>query len=367
MSERVVVVGSGNNPDDPWWDLPPSRVMERPWIFGGERSLYELAFALAAGGNDVELRGNISAGVFDELARATAAHPRVDLPPRRPMDEIVVISEGLVEPWAVGRVALSRARVVLLLLAPPGLFGWPFSESWEPPDPMSVDIGTLARPEQFQAVAGLGFEPWTQSNGIVAAAHEAGVACTWIGTGSPAPFPPIPRKTHDVAVVKPNRWSRWADEVVAGLPPAVSVLETSEGGHDDIVAQIARARVLVWPSRIEGHARIQCEARAMGTVPVALDSNRFAADLDEEHGAVVVGSLDEMRHAIVNLLSDEGELERLSRLGEVSARAAVDWSGYVRRANSALERMTSRSPTRNALAGIGSAIADVVTKSAQYS
>jgi hypothetical protein len=69
------------------WDLPASRLVERTWIHGGERSLYELAVAAAAIGQDVELRGDISEPDLRDLRDAAGAAPAVGMGPRRPTEE----------------------------------------------------------------------------------------------------------------------------------------------------------------------------------------------------------------------------------------------------------------------------------------
>lgn len=94
----------------------------------------------------------------------------------------------------------------------------------------------------------------------------------------------------------------------------------------------------------------------MGTVPVALDTNPFAVDLDREHGAVVVSSLTEMRDAIVSLLQRPDELAELARRGEASARAMVDWAPYVARVDMALRRSVEPGPTHGARARFGADI-----------
>src|SRR5215472_2289177 len=111
-------------------ELPESRVgEERPFVSGGERSLYELAVAAAVLGLDVELRGTINYPVLRALTEAAGATPRLGLPSRRPdANDIVVVPEAQ-ERDLLTALALSDARLVMYLLAPPGLWGWSFDPS----------------------------------------------------------------------------------------------------------------------------------------------------------------------------------------------------------------------------------------------
>jgi hypothetical protein len=64
--------------------LAESRFEERRFLYGGERGMYELAFAAAALGYEVELRGWLRHGDFEHLEAATGSSPAVGLPARRP-------------------------------------------------------------------------------------------------------------------------------------------------------------------------------------------------------------------------------------------------------------------------------------------
>ncbi len=140
--------------------LAESRFVDRPWLPGGERNLYELAFAAASLGHDVELRGWLDRATFAEMQAGAESTPRVNLTARRPTgDDFVVVPEGWRDPADYAWIVLSDARLGLFVLAPPGLFGWPFAETdWDRPDPLSVSIEALARPEHFQAMRACGFE-----------------------------------------------------------------------------------------------------------------------------------------------------------------------------------------------------------------
>jgi hypothetical protein len=315
--------------------------------------MYELAFALAELGHDVELRGCISRAAFDELREATGRHPRIDAPARRPeAGEVVLLLEGFADPLAFGAVALSAARPVLLLLAPAGLMGWSFEPGWSLPDPQTVDLDSVNRPASYRAMAALGFELWTHSDGIVAAAAAAGVACRWVGNGTPGPVPePVPAR-HDVVVVGGNRWEPLARQVVDGLDADVVV--TRAGGNAELLAQLGSARLLVHPMRTEGTSRLAVEARLVGTVPVVLD-HPFGAGFSEADGVVVVPDLEAMRPAVAALLADPARIDALAAAGRRFAERWRDWPSYLERVDAAI-----RSPVTGDGAGaraeIGSAI-----------
>jgi glycosyltransferase involved in cell wall biosynthesis len=311
--------------------------------------MHELAVAIAAGERAVELRGEVDVAYLDELSAAAGARP--ELPASaRPLDasDTVLVYEGVEDPLFYGRLALSPARTVLLLLAAPGLFGWPFVAGWRAPAPEAADARGLARPEHFQGAAALGFELWTHTASIARAAAAAGVECRLVGCGSPVPFPEPGRRDVDVVTLGNNRWASLAARVTSELeadglrctaPPRVA--------HRDVLELFGRARVVVHPARLEGLSRVGREARAMGAVPVLLQ-NTFA---DEVHGSVAVESTAELAPAVRELLSDDERRERLAADGMASAREEVRWDPYLEQVSAALDR-PAPDPGREARAEI---------------
>jgi hypothetical protein len=162
-------------------------------------------------------------------------------------------------------------------------------------------------------------------------------------------------KDVDVAAVLDNRWAPLVERVLGDLGN-VAVDRIGPVSNEEILTRFARARVLVWPSRIEGHATIPWEARMMGCVPVALDSNRFAVGLDEAHGAVLVESVKEIGPAVQTLLADPARWETLSERGRRTAPQEVDWNEYVGRVRAFLDTFPDRAVSRDAAAGIGAAL-----------
>jgi hypothetical protein len=239
----------------------------------------------------------------------------------------------------------------MMMLAPPGLFGWPFQADWTRSDPLSAKAEEMATPEHFRAMEALGFELWSNNQWLAAAAHSADVDCEWIGNGLPTPLPAPGEKTHDVAVVEANRWAPLARSVAAKLNE-VSILRIPEVDNEELLRLLGHARVLIWPSRVEGHSRIQSEARAMGTVPVALP-NPFSVGLSAEEGAVVVASLEEMPIAIKRLLADPAKLEALAAVGIRTARSQSDWGSFVTRVGTALNMPERQDPGRSARGEFG--------------
>jgi hypothetical protein len=348
---RVIVctLGGDRNP----WELPVSWFVGSRWIGGGVRTLHELAVAIAATGRPVELRGMVFKPALDELRAATGTLPLLTRESRRPTaDDLVIVPEGWTDPMAYARLAFSPARTVLLLLAPPGLFGWSFAPGWSRPSALTVDLTQLARPEYFQAMASLGFELWTSSQQLAVTAREAGVGCTWIGNGQPGVPAPAREKTVDVVWIEDNKWAPFARQVAARLHVAHRPIPSSP--HAELLRQLGAGRVLLWPSRIEGHARIAVEARAVGTVPVVLSTNPYAAGFNEEGGCVVVDSLEEMPAAVHALLAQPSRLAELSTRAVKTAREQLDWGAYLARVDGALSRPAPHDAGRSARATIGS-------------
>lgn len=346
--------------------LAESRFVERPFLPGGEHNLYELAFAASALGYDVELRGWLDRPSFERMADGAGTAPRTDLPPRRPeADDLVVVPEGWRDPLDYARLLLSPARLAIFVLAAPGLFGWPFVESWEAPDPLTVDLERLARAEHFRGMAACGLRLLTHSPGLVEAAEAAGVDCAFVGTGRPNWSPPdVPEKTVDVAAVLDNRWGPFATGVLDELE-GVTVDPIETVSNAELVARLARARILVWPSRIEGHATIPWEARGVGCVPVALSSNRFAVGLDPAHGAVLVDTVPELAPAIRGLLEDPQRLAQLAKLGRETAPAEVDWESYLQRVGRFLRAPGGEDAASGPRAGMGDALGAWIERRAQ--
>jgi hypothetical protein len=345
--------------------LAESRFVERPFLPGGEHNMYELAFAAVANGFDVELRGWLERGAFERLADAVGSAPRVGLPPRLPQpDDLVVVPEGWRDPLEYGRLLLSPARLAVFVLAPPGLFGWPFTApGWTPPDPLTVPLDAVAKAVHFQAMHELGFSLLTHSPGLVAAAEAAGVPCAFVGTGRPALTTP----PHDVArevqvtALTANRWAPLVDQVVRELD-GVDVDLIGETSNQDVLTRFGQSQVLLWPSRIEGHATVPWEARSVGCVPVALSTNRFAVGLSEETGAVLVDRVDQIAPAVRALLADERRWHELSKRARRSAISEVRWDPYADRVGRFLGSIPAVRSERGACAGIGAALDDLLLR-----
>jgi hypothetical protein len=255
---------------------------------------------------------------------------------------LVIVPDGWTDPLAYARICLSPARLVMMLLAPPGLFGWPFQAGWTRSDPTFAVLEELAVPDHFRAIEALGFELWSNNQRLADAARSAGVDCEWIGGGVPMPFPQPGGKTYDVVLVEANRWAPLA-RIVAAKLNGVSILRIPEVDNEELLRLLGQARILIWPSRVEGHSRIQSEARAMGTVPVALP-NPFAVGLSAEEGAMIVSSLEEMPGAIERLLADPIKLGNLAALGVHTARNQLDWERFVARVEAVLNKPERQNP-----------------------
>ena len=329
------------------YDLPSSSVdPDLHLINGGERSLYEIAVAAAALGYEVELRGGLNGPILDRLTEAAGVGPATGLAPRPPeQGEIVVVPEGMGDLSVYTAVHLSGAIGVMAMLAPPGLFGWDFRAGWERPDPSTVALEAVGAPGTFRAVDALGFSVWTNADGIAEAGRSAGVEVTSIGSGTPVAFPPPAAKRFDVAVIEENRWHADA-AAAAGRLMGASVLRV--GRLEDsywLCDALAPARLLLWPSRIEGRSRIAREARAVGTVPVALSTNPFVTPDDHSEGVVLCRDLDEIVATATRLLADPALVAELAASGAESARRQTDWPTFVGRVGDALAALAPRHDT----------------------
>jgi hypothetical protein len=337
------------------WDLPRFAPLEnRTWMSGGHRTLLELAAAAAAAGCAVELRGvfiereveSIEAAARVQLGRPRQARPRTSA-------DIVIVPEGLADPLLFAREALSPARAVVAVLGAPGLFGWSFGSGGPPRDLLTVDTEAVGRPEQLESAHRLGLEIWTNLAGIAEQARAIGLPHHYVGVGRPEEYPDPPTKRVDVATLADNKWAPLARAAVAGLRPGVSHVELPCMPRDRLLLELGAARTLVHPVRIEGRSRLCEEAKAMGTVPIMLASNRFGEGLDPASGAIAADTIEAIAPAVHELLDDPQRLDGIAQAGRRQARDAARWQPFVERVAAALadpDRELARSrPGRAAL------------------
>jgi hypothetical protein len=335
---RLVVCSIGG--DGGPLELPASRVgSRRSFPSGGERSLYEVAVGAAALGVDVELRGDINRRILGDLVAAAGASPRVGLAPRPPDPADVVVLPEAPAPRLVSAVCWSGARRVVHLLAPPGFAGPSWLPGWEAPDPLTLDPTFVGRPESFAAWKGLGFTLWTNAHGIADAGASAGVDVTWVGTGTPVPPPTPPEKAFDVAIVSANRWAPLAEELVSRIEGATVLRIPPTPSSYSLAPALAPARLLLWPTRIEGMSRIAREARSVGTVPVALDTNPFVTPEDWGAGCVRAPDLDALVAATADLLAGEDRRQSLAEEARAGFREQADWPRFLERLDAAIQRV----------------------------
>jgi hypothetical protein len=157
-------------------------------------------------------------------------------------------------------------------------------------------------------------------------------------------------------VVTANRWWPHAQRALDGVRSGVSVDRIPEVGRDELLARVGAARVLVHVPTIEGHSAIGEDARARGTVPVGLRSNRFGEGLCEEEGGLGVDDVGAVAPAVHALLDDPPRLARIAAAGRRKAQADLAWEPFVARVRAALRALPEH-PARDALATMGAALA----------
>lgn len=316
--------------------------------------MYEIAVAIAATGRHVELRGKVDHAEVRRVSEAAGAAPQLPSQPHRPTaGDTVFVPEGAPDPLSFAYLALSSARLIMLLLGPAGLFGWPFVAGWSLAPAVEVALDQVALAEHHRAMVALGFELWSPSPAMARRVQDAGIGCTVLGRGRALGFPSPGPKRYDVATLANNRWAASARAVAARLGASVVHHEIPPGSNEQVLRQLGESRVFVHPLRIEGDSRLGLEARAMGAVPVVLSSNPFSVGLDDASGAVSVDSLDAMAPAVEELLSDPERLETLRERGLQSAAAEIDWDSFVARIDRALSSPAAGDPGRQARGVIG--------------
>lgn len=334
------------------WELEP--LLDVSCDTGGSRSMHELAVGLAAIGRAVEVRGAFSRAELERLGAAAGAMPDLPTSPR-PLDsdDVLFAPEGIGDPLLWAHAILSPARLIIVLLSPPGTVGWPFVADWHSRPVPAVAPDQVALPEHFRALTAAGAELWTHMPRVVELAAAAGVACAFIGGGSPVPYPVAPRKLVDVAILGHSRWADRARSIVRQLDPSLKWRELPYAPNAEILRMVSESHVLIHPMGVEGHGRILQEARGVGTVPVTLNTNPYTVGADEHHGCVAVGSVDEMPNAIHTLLRDPARLAHLRERAITSVREQVDWDSYLARIETALAQPRMHDDGRAARALIG--------------
>jgi len=311
--------------------------------------------AIAATGRDVELRGDIDMALLKELSTPVGASPIINLPARpATSDDLVIIPDGDCHILRFAIAALSPAQCIIFMLGPPGIVGWSFDPEWCAVDPLTVPPSEVGTERQFKAMAACGFMLWTNSAGLAAAAHVSGTACVDIGVGWPSTPHPTQKREFDVVALEHNRWAPLAHQILDDLPVTTHWIPNVP--HKQLQEELGRGKILAWPSRIEGWARIQCEARIMSTVPVALNTNRFAVGLTPACGAVTADSVEKIGLIIEQLLADPNRLNTLSERAQRSAQEQVDWASYVMRVDSALRAITIRDEGTAARSTMGASV-----------
>jgi glycosyltransferase involved in cell wall biosynthesis len=127
---------------------------------------------------------------------------------------------------------------------------------------------------------------------------------------------------------------RVVEELVRGLPSQTTWSQRLR--TDEVVAALDAATLLVLPSRSEGMGRVVVEALLRGR-PVVASRVGGIPDLvpDGQNGLLVEPEDTEaLAGALVRLLSDRGEAERLAARARASAERFVvspdDWAEAVR-------------------------------------
>jgi len=231
------------------WLLPASIPMDKPKDCAGIRSLHELAVAVAVTGRDVELRGEFDIDMLASLSEASGAIPTVNLEPRLPTaDDIVIIPEGTPSALDFACASLSPAQYVIFMQDLPGLFGWFFKSGLNSPDSLVVNTSDVGTADSFNNISECGFSIWTNSSRLASACVEAGVSCTDIGIGYPRTTGHIPEKELDfVAAESPSQIIDSTDKLLADtkgleeLPSPAVASERQQTGWSDYVKRVDTA------------------------------------------------------------------------------------------------------------------------------
>jgi hypothetical protein len=177
---------------------------------------------------------------------------------------------------------------------------------------------------------------WTNLRVIADQAGADDIPHHYIGVGRPRPYPEPVAKDVDVVALADNRWTALAHEAIAGLRPGVTTSLLPSLPHEELLQGLGLGRILVHPARIEGRSRLCEEARAMGTVPVMLTSNRIAEGADAASGGVSVSDIADVVPAVHALLDDPTRLQTLAEVGSTAARGVGEWAPFVARVARAL-------------------------------
>ena len=333
--QRVVVICPHASHD--FLQLPAASFpSDKDFASGGERSLYEIAAAASVAGFEVEIRGDIQKEIFQTVMKSANASPATPNKTRRIDPEEILIFPEVLPIDQLASYALSGATLYLFMLSPIGLISWDGSEDWVQEDILEVPFEKLCQPIGFQSFFQFGCNILTHARGIAVMAKAAGVPINFIGESSPVERPDLRNRNFDVAIVSENRWSGQSEKVLAELE-GFSVKKISRIPKlYSLAGELSEAKILIFPSRVEGRSRICREARSVGTVPVVLSTNPFNTVEDWGEGVVFADDLSQMALRIRELLQDELSLGELSRAAIGASQVSEKWEAFISAVKQAL-------------------------------
>lgn len=155
-----------------------------------------------------------------------------------------------------------------------------------------------------------------QARRVGSASEE--VAVVAVGTGDP-------RKGVDLFSLAAERSKETGSHVIwrwVGRPPErrSSAVEWL-GEVTNPIPEMARATVVVVPSRAEGYPLVVMEAMAAGAPVVASDLPGIRQQIADAGVLVPPGDVDALMHAVADLLDDPSRCERLSRAARHRSRS----------------------------------------------
>jgi glycosyltransferase involved in cell wall biosynthesis len=138
-------------------------------------------------------------------------------------------------------------------------------------------------------------------------------------------------------------------ELVKSLEIEKAVTFTGWVSRDEVLAQLGRADVLVFPSLREFGGAVVFEALALGAVPVVADFGGPGDIVTPEVGYKIpmTNEADFIRNlaaVLERLALDRGHLERLRQRGMAYAREQLTWEGKARQVSGVLQWVTGKAP-----------------------
>jgi glycosyltransferase involved in cell wall biosynthesis len=118
-------------------------------------------------------------------------------------------------------------------------------------------------------------------------------------------------------------------------------------GHDDLATGLNAADVVVLPSVHEQFGQVLIEGMACGLPVIAVNNHGPATIVDDGETGILIPPDDEdaMRDALVRIVADDGERERMGERAYEASRSRYSWPALAKRVAEVYAEVADTAPT----------------------